>query len=77
MAMKWFKEIFLPSFEVGKEVRISEKQYDIFLRYARNFEEKCEGFLESIAYSVDDKHIVISKHRCKYGATYWLIITKG
>lgn len=31
--MKWFKEVFLPSFEVGKEIKISEKQFRIFERY--------------------------------------------
>ena len=31
--MKWFKEIFLPSFETGKELRISEKQFGIFDKY--------------------------------------------
>lgn len=31
--MKWFKEVFLKSFEVGREIRISEKQFRIFERY--------------------------------------------
>ena len=33
--MKWFKEIFLKSFETGKELRISEKQFRIFERYLK------------------------------------------
>lgn len=72
--MKWFKETFLPSFETGKEIRISEKQFDIFCKYARNYEEKINGFEETITYSVGDKLIVVSKHRCKWGATYRLKI---
>lgn len=31
--MKWFKEVFLKSFEIGKELRISEKQFGIFDKY--------------------------------------------
>lgn len=31
--MKWFKEVFLKSFETGKELRISEKQFRIFEKY--------------------------------------------
>lgn len=72
--MKWFKETFLPSFETGKEIRISEKQFEIFVKYARNFEEKTEGYLETITYTVDDRLIVVSKHRCKFGATYYVEI---
>ncbi len=72
--MKWFVETFLPSFETGKEQKISEKQFDIFCKYARNYEENNDGFSEEITYNVDDKQIVVSKHRCKWGATYWLRI---
>lgn len=31
--MKWFTEIFLKSFEIGKEIRITEKQFRIFEKY--------------------------------------------
>lgn len=31
--MKWFKEVFLKSFETEKEIRISEKQFRIFEKY--------------------------------------------
>ena len=72
--MKWFKEVFLPSFETGKELRISEKQFDIFCRYARNYEETNDGFLEMLTYTVDGKHVTASKHRCKWGSTYWVKI---
>lgn len=33
--MKWFKEVFLKSFEVGIEIRISEKQFRIFEKYLK------------------------------------------
>lgn len=33
--MKWFKETFLKSFEIGKELRISEKQFRIFEKYLK------------------------------------------
>ena len=33
--MKWFKEVFLKSFEAGKEIRITEKQFRIFERYLK------------------------------------------
>lgn len=72
--MKWFTETFLPSFETGKELRISEKQFDIFCRYARNYEEEVSGFVETLTYNVGNKKVVISKHRCRWGATYWVKI---
>lgn len=31
--MEWFKDTFLPSFNFCKGKRISEKQYDIFVKY--------------------------------------------
>ena len=42
--MKWFKEIFLPSFQKGKELRISEKQFNIFKKYSNESYER--GYTE-------------------------------
>lgn len=37
--MKWFREIFLPSFEDCEAKRISEKQAEIFKRYLSDSSE--------------------------------------
>ena len=33
---KWFENVFLPSFDKGKETRISEKQFNIFVKNSDN-----------------------------------------
>lgn len=72
--MKWFKEVFLPSFEQGKEVNISEKQFRIFEKYLKN--EKEVGYLYTIYDIIDGLKIeayewcTVGKHR------YYLTITK-
>lgn len=40
--MKWFKEVFLPSFERGTK-KISEKQAEIFKKYLSESYEKDNG----------------------------------
>ena len=37
--MKWFKEVFIPSFKKGT-TRISEKQADIFKKYLKDSHEQ-------------------------------------
>lgn len=37
--MKWFKEVFLPSFAECKDRCITEKQADIFMKYLKNIKE--------------------------------------
>lgn len=65
--MKWFKEVFLPSFETEKELNISEKQFRIFERYLKN--EKEDGYLVTIFDVIDGKKIIatdwasVGKHR--------------
>ena len=72
--MKWFKEVFLQSFEIGKELNISEKQYRIFEKYLKNETE--DGYLIKIFDTIDGKKIVaydwasVGKHR------YYLRITE-
>ena len=42
--MKWFNEVFLPSFQKGKELRITEKQFNIFVKYSKESYES--GYTE-------------------------------
>lgn len=37
--MKWFTNVFLPSFEQGKEIQISENQFKIFEKYLKKSKE--------------------------------------
>lgn len=56
--MKWFKEIFLPSFENCNDRKITEKQANIFMKYLKNVKEnEC-----STEYSdtIDERKIVLT-----------------
>lgn len=72
--MKWFKEVFLPSFEQGREVNISEKQFKIFEKYLKH--EKETDYLYTVYDVVDGLNIeasewcTVGKHR------YYLTISQ-
>ena len=65
--MKWFKEVFLPSFATGKELQISEKQFRIFERYLKGTKE--DGYIYKVFGTVDEIKIeavdwaCVGKHR--------------
>ena len=72
--MKWFKEVFLPSFEQGKEVNISEKQFRIFEKYLKN--EKGNGYLYTV-YDVIDGLKIEASEWCTVGKhRYYLTISQ-
>lgn len=70
--MKWFKEVFLPSFEEGKEINITEKQFRIFERYLKNSKE--DGYLFTVYDIIDGKRIEASEWACVGKYRYYLII---
>ena len=71
--MKWFKDVFLPSFEQGKEVIISEKQFRIFEKYLKN--EKEVGYLYTV-YDIIDNLKIEASEWCTVGKhRYYLTIT--
>lgn len=57
--MKWFKEVFLPSFGTCKDRRISEKQAEIFKRYMNGTisENECS---DTYTDKVDGKQITLT-----------------
>lgn len=65
--MTWFKTVFLPSFETGREIQISEKQFRIFERYLPKNKES--GYLYTVYGKVDNFNIEayewssVGKHR--------------
>lgn len=70
--MKWFKEIFLPSFEKGKEIRISEKQFRIFERYLK--ESKEDGYVYKIWGKVNNLKVEAIDWACIGGHRYYVTI---
>lgn len=55
--MKWFKEVFLPSFGLCKDKRITEKQACIFMKYLKSVTEyECCTNYKGILY---DKNIFL------------------
>ena len=74
MDIKWFKEVFLPSFEIGKEIRIFEKQFLIFEEHLPH--DKKYG-LDYIVYgNVDDLYVEASKLAGREFYLYYLTIKK-
>lgn len=59
--MKWFKTVFLPSFETCKGKRISEKQYNLFIKYLYDrylYKESNSGNAYILEYHIDDLIII-------------------
>lgn len=70
--MKWFKEIFLPSFEKGKEIQISEKQFRIFERYLK--ENKDIGYTYNLYGNIDGLKIHAYEWSCVGKHRYYVTI---
>ena len=70
--MKWFKEVFLASFEKGKELNISEKQFRIFERYLKNSKES--GYLYIVYDVIDGMQIEAVEWSCIGKHRYYLTI---
>ncbi len=67
--MKWFKEVFLPSFEDCKGKRVSEKQGQIFEKYLdpeRHSNDNAEYFSKVI----NGKHIRLQRSSSFNGCYY-------
>lgn len=77
--MKWFKDIFLKSFEIGKELRISEKQFRIFEKYLKEsprnmgYDGKTTFQVEGI---IDGLTIVAYEWFC-YGKHQFFVTIRG
>lgn len=67
--MKWFTEVFLPSFKAG-ETRITEKQFMIFARYLT--ESFSTGTSLNYKGVVNGKKIWAQEWVCK-GGTRWYV----
>jgi len=67
--MKWFKEVFLPSFKKCDGRRISEKQFDIFNYYLSKYvyKEVDEGNTSETEYHFGDYIIVLQNSFAGYG----------
>lgn len=70
--MEWFKNVFLPSFETGKEIPISEKQFRIFERYLK--ESKENGYTYDLYGTVNDLKIHAYEWSCIGKHRYYVII---
>lgn len=70
--MKWFKEVFLPSFKIGKEIEISEKQFRIFEDYLEHSKET--GYTYIVYGNVDNLHIEACKWSCLQTYKYYVTI---
>lgn len=66
--MKWFKEVFLPSFEDCKGKRVSEKQGQIFEKYL-NFDYSNDN-VEYFTKVIDGKKIKLQKSSVFNGCYY-------
>lgn len=66
--MKWFKEIFLPSFEICNGKRVTEKQGMIFEKYLdfSHSNDNAEYFIKVI----DNKKIKLQKSSAFNGCYY-------
>lgn len=86
--MKWFREVFLPSFEDCKGKRISEKQAEIFIKYLPDSSEFDNAFYYKG--TVDERSIEVQEssayNGCRYTSKgrrtiyrneYYLTITTG
>ena len=70
--MKWFKETFLRSFETGKEIRISEKQFCIFEKYLPSNKE--QGYIYKVYGTIDGMKIEAIDWACVGGHRYYVTI---
>lgn len=70
--MKWFKEVFLPSFEIGKEIRISEKQFRIFEEYLPH--DKQSGYVYIVYGNVDNLRIEACMWSCINTCKFYVTI---
>ena len=70
--MKWFKEVFLPSFETGKELNITEKQFEIFERYLKHSKE--DGYLYTVYDEFDGMKIEAYEWSCVGKHRYYVTI---
>ena len=80
--MKWFKTVFLPSFETCKGKRISEKQYNLFIKYLYDrylYKESNLGNAYILEYHIDEIIIITQQSHAGYGKgweEYYLTIKK-
>lgn len=66
--MKWFREVFLKSFDECKGKRISEKQAEVFIRYLSNTSESDNAsYYEG---RVDGKNIKVQESPVYSGCRY-------
>lgn len=72
--MKWFKEVFLPSFETGREIQITEKQFRIFERYLK--ESKETGYVYNLYGTIDNFKIHAYEWACVGKHRYYVTINK-
>lgn len=72
--MKWFKEVFLQSFERNKELNITAKQFEIFERYLKNNKEN--GYLYTVFDTIDNLKIEAYEWSCVGKHRYYVKITE-
>ena len=70
--MEWFKNVFLPSFKTG-ETRISEKQYNIFMKYL-HVDEYETGYVRGKKDTIDGVKINAYEWSSVYGLQYYVVI---
>lgn len=66
--MKWFKEVFLPSFELCDGKQITEKQAQIFIKYLKDCKES-----DNATYytgNIDCKSIILQESSVFNGSYY-------
>ena len=70
--MKWFTDVFLRSFETGKEIQITEKQFLIFEKYLK--ESKDIGYTYNLYGTVNNLKIHVYEWACVGKHRYYAII---
>ena len=66
--MKWFKEVFLPSFELYNGKQITEKQAQIFIKYLKDYKESDNTTYYSG--NIDGKSIILQESSVYNGCYY-------
>ena len=74
--MNWFINVFLPSFQIGKEVRITEKQFGIFQKYLKPKNSNFNGYTEEYFDTINGLRILAYVWSSKAGDQYFLKIEK-
>lgn len=72
--MNWFINVFLPSFEIGKEVRITEKQFCIFQKYLNPKDSNFNGYTEEYFDTINGLKILAYAWSSMAGNQYFLKI---